>query len=72
MWAISRPASSLQDETDLGVGGEGGVSAEEHEPQLVIGDDIDEIVEPVKFGIVVRFHAVDPQPVGSEMPVASR
>ena len=60
-----------QDESDLGVGGQGGVSAEEHEPQLVVGDDIDEIVEPVEFGIVVRFHAVDVEPVSSEMPLAA-
>ena len=60
-----------QDKPDLGVSGQGGVGAEKHQPQLVVGDDIDEIVEPVKFGIVVRFHAVDAQSVSSDMPLAS-
>ena len=60
-----------QDESDLGVGGEGGVGAQEHEPELVVGDDIDEVVEPVEFGIVVRVHAVGVESVGSEMPLAA-
>ena len=57
-----------QDESDLGVSAQGGVSAQEHEPELIVGDDIDEIVEPVEFGIVVRFHGVDVEPVGRELP----
>ena len=59
-----------QDEADLGISGQRGVSTEKHQPQLVVGDDIDEIVEPVKFGIMVRFHAAGPQSVSSEMSLA--
>ena len=69
--AYRKTGEQPQDETDLGVSGQGGVSAEEHEPQLVVGDDIDEIVEPVKFRIVVRFHAVDVESVSREMPLAA-
>ena len=60
-----------QDESDLGVGGEGGVGAEEHEPELVISDDIDEIVQPVEFGIGVRVHAVGVESMGREMTLAA-
>ena len=57
---VVEPAEQPQGERDLGVGAQGRVAAQEHEPQLIVGDDVDEIVEPVEFGIVVRFHAVDP------------
>lgn len=60
-----------QDKADLGVSGQGRVSAQEHEPQLVVSADIHEIVEPVKFRIVVRFHAVDLESVSSEVPLAA-
>ena len=56
-----------QDERDLGVGGEGGMCAEEHEPELVIRNDIDEIVQPVELGIGVRVHAVGVESMGREM-----
>ena len=51
-------AEEPQGEGDLGVGGQGGVAAQEHEPQLVVRDDIDEAVEVVEVGVVVRFHGV--------------
>ncbi len=60
-----------QDESDLRIGGQGGVCAQEHEPELVVGDDIDEVVEPVEFGIVVRVHAVGVESVGREMTLAA-
>jgi hypothetical protein len=40
---------------------------EEHEPELVIRDDIDEIVQPVELGIGVRVHAVGVESMGREM-----
>ena len=51
-------AEQPQRERDLRVGGERRVAAEEHEPELVVGDDVDEGVEIVEFGIVVGFHVV--------------
>jgi len=56
-----------QNQSDLRIGGEGGVRAQEHEPELVIGDDIDEIVQPVELGIGVRAHAVGVESMGREM-----
>ena len=60
-----------QDESDLGVGGQGGVCAEEHEPQLVVGDNVEEVVKPVEFGIVVRFHGVNVESVRGEMALVA-
>ena len=51
-------AEQAEDEGHLGVDGQGGMGAEEHEPELIVGDDIDEVVESVEFGFVVRFHAL--------------
>ena len=60
-----------QDESDLRIGAEGGVRAQEHEPELVVRNDIDEVVEPVEFGIVVRIHAVGVESMGLEMTLAA-
>ena len=64
-------AEQAEDEGDLGIGGQGGMGAEEHEPELIVSDDIDEVVEPVEFGILVRFHGLDVEAVGGEMPLAA-
>ena len=45
--------------------------AEEHEPELVIRDDIDEIVQPVELEIGVRVHAVGVESMGGEMTFAA-
>ena len=50
---------------------QGGVSAQEHEPELIVGDDVDEVVESVEFGIVVGVHVVDVEPLGCEMPLVA-
>ena len=52
------PAEQPQRERDLGVGGERGMAAQEHQPELVVGDDVDEVVEVVELGVVVGFHVV--------------
>ena len=44
------PAEQAQGERDLGVGGERRVAAQEHQAQLVVGDDVDEGVEVVRSG----------------------
>ena len=46
-----------------------GMAAEEHEPQLVVGDHVDEGVDIVEFGIVVGFHIVAMESVGREVAV---
>ena len=61
-------AEKPQDERDLGVGAQVGVGAQEHEPELIVGDDIDEVVE---FRIVVRVHGVDVEPMGIASPLAA-
>ncbi len=60
-----------QDESDLGVSSQGGMCAEEHEPELVILDDIDEVVQPVELRIVVRVHAVGVESMGRKMTLAA-
>jgi hypothetical protein len=45
--------------------------AEEHEPELVILDDIDEVVQPVELRIVVRVHAVGVESMGRKMTLAA-
>ena len=45
--------------------------AEEHEPELVIHDDIDEVVQAVELGIGVRVHAVGVESMGREMTLAA-
>ncbi len=57
-------------ESDLRIDAEGRMCAEEHQPKLVVGNDINEVVEPVKFGIVVRVHAVGVESKGREMALA--
>ena len=67
-WTAEEP----QDESNLDVGSEGRMSAEEHEPELVVSHDVHEVIKPVEFGILIRFHRVDVESVSSEMPLASR
>ena len=69
--ASLKAAKKPQDESDLGVGAQGGVSAQEHKPELIVGDDIDKVVESVEIGFVVRVHAVDVEPMGCAMPLAA-
>ena len=47
------------------------MGAEEHEPELVIGDDNDEIVQRVELPIVVRVHPVGVESMSGEMPLAA-
>jgi hypothetical protein len=65
------PGEEPQGESDLRVGPEGGVRTEEHEPELIVGNDVDEVVELVEFGIVVRVHIVGVESMGGEMPLAA-
>ena len=46
-----------------------GMAAEEHQAELVVGDHVDEGVDIVEFGIVVRFHVVAMESVGREVAV---
>ena len=64
------PAEQPQGQRHLGVGAEGGVAAQEHQPELVVGDDVDEVVEVVEVGVgVVGFHGRRVQSVGGEVAV---
>ena len=47
------PAEQPQRQRDLGVGGERRVAAQEHQSELVVGDDVDEGVEVVELGVVI-------------------
>ena len=51
-------AEESQGERDLGVGRQRRVAAQEHQPQLVVGDDVGEGVEFVEFGVRVGVHGV--------------
>jgi hypothetical protein len=44
---------------------------EEHETELVVSDDIDELIEPVEFGTWVRVHVVGVESMGGKMTVAA-
>ena len=45
------PAEQAQRERHLHVGRQRRVAAQEHEAQLVVGDDVDELVEVLQLGI---------------------
>ena len=64
-------AEQAQREGDLGVGRQRRVAAEEHQPQLVVGDDVDEQVEVGELGVGVGFHVVGVQSVSSEVAVVA-
>ena len=67
------PAEQAERERDLCVRGECRVAAQEHQAELVVGDDIDEGVEVEEFGSVVRFHVVGVlHPVGGEIAIGAR
>ncbi len=51
---VSKPAEQPQRQGDLGVGRQRRVAAEEHQPELVVGDDVDEGVEVAEFGWIAR------------------
>ena len=44
------PAEQAQGERHLGVGRQRRVAAQEHQPELVVGDDVDEGIEVVELG----------------------
>lgn len=63
------PAEQPQRERDLGVRRQRRMAAEEHQSQLVVGDDVDEGVEPVELGSVIRFHVIEMKMVSGSMAV---
>ena len=66
------PSQQAERERDLRVGGERRVAAEEHQAELVVGDDVDEGVEVVALGWVVGFHVVPVvEPVGGAVAVGA-
>ena len=67
--SVSSPPSSRRVERDLRVDPERRMAAQEHEPELVVGDDVDEGVEVGELGAVVGFHGLGVEPVGGEVAV---
>ena len=57
------PAQQPQRERDLRVGRQRRVAAQEHQPQLVVGDHVDEPVELVEVGVVAVVAGVHVGPV---------
>src|SRR5439155_13218023 len=53
---------------------ERGVTTQEHEAELVVGDDIDQVLQVVELGCgcVVRFHVLFADSEGGEVPVGAR
>ena len=65
------PAEEPQGESDLGVGGEGGMAAQEHQSQLIVRHDIDEAVEVVELGVVVAWQVVGFESEGRQVAVGA-
>ncbi len=65
------PSEEAQGERHLGVRRQGWVAAEEHQPQLVVCDDVDQVVEVDQIGVGVRFHVVGVETAGRQVPLVT-